>query len=355
MLRDAKLVVLRASHALHLSSVLFSSRWRNARLLILCYHGISLDDEHRWNPSLYISPDQLRARLKCLRDQNCTVLPLGEAIERLYGGTLPARSVVLTFDDGFYDFWAIAWPLLKGFSMPATVYQTTYYAEYNRPVFDVMCDYLLWKSSKAVLEWPEVIGQATALPEGRFSAVAAIKAHCLRERLSGEGKDGIILELADRLGVEMDGILHRRILQLMNSAEIREIAAAGIDVQLHTHRHHAPADHEILWAEIDENRERIERLTGRKATHFCYPSGTVRPGVPDLLRQTGITSGTTCRAGLASRSSDPLLLERVLDASTLTEEEFLGWLTGFASFLPHRSAEPSYADRGFTEYKLPIS
>jgi len=349
MLRDAKLAVLRASHASHLSSVLFSSRWRNSRLLILCYHGISLDDEHRWSPSLYISPDQFRARLQCLRDRNCTVLPLGEAIERLDSATLPVRSVVLTFDDGFYDFCAVAWPLLKEFSMPATVYQTTYYTEFNRPVFDVMCAYLLWKSSKAVLEWPEVIGPAIALTEGRFSAaVAAVKAHCIREKLSAQAKDGILLELADRLGVEMGGILHRRILQLMNSAEIREIAAAGIDFQLHTHRHHAPADREVLWAEIDQNRERIERLTGRKATHFCYPSGKVLPGVPDLLRQRGVTSGTTCRTGLASRSSDPLRLERVLDVSTMTEEEFLGWLTGIASFLPSRSANSSY---GYPEDK----
>src|SRR5664280_1337918 len=163
MLRDAKLAVLRAAHAMQLSSLLFSSGWRNSRLLILCYHGISLDDEHRWNPSMYLSPDQFRARLKCLRARNCTVLPLGEAIDRLHDGTLPARSVVLTFDDGFHDFYAVAWPILQEFSMPATVYQTTYYAEFNRPVFDLMCAYLPWRSSKARLEWPAVIGPGIAL------------------------------------------------------------------------------------------------------------------------------------------------------------------------------------------------
>lgn len=341
MLRDAKIAILRASHASRLPSVLFSSPWRNSRLLILCYHGVSLDDEDRWNPSLYITPEQFRARLQCLRDQNCTILPLGEAVERLYAGTLPPRSVVLTFDDGFYDFYAAAWPILHEFSMPATVYQTTYYAEFNRPVFDVMCSYLLWKSSKAVLDWPEVIGPAIELNGRDGAAVPAIQAYCIREKLSAQAKDGILLELAKRLGVEMSSILQRRILQLMNNQEIREIAAAGIDIQLHTHRHHAPAVREVLWAEIDQNRERIERLTGRRATHFCYPSGKVLNGVPELLRQRGVTSGTTCRAGLASRSSDALELERVLDSSTMTEEEFLGWLTGIASFLPSRSVKSS--------------
>ena len=345
MLRNLKLFFLGASQASHLSSLVFSSRWRTSRLLILCYHGVSLDDEHRWDPLLYVSPEHFRVRLQYLRDRNCNVLPLGEAIERLYAGTLPPRSVVLTFDDGFYDFYAAAWPILKEFSMPATVYQTTYYAEYNRPVFDVMCDYLFWKTTQPRLDWPEVIGSPVTLPQSRYgSAVCAVKQHCIRRKLTGAGKDGVLLELAARLSVDMDGILRKRILHLMNPAEIREIAAAGVDIQLHTHRHNAPADREVLWAEIDQNRERIERLTGRKANHFCYPNGTVRPGVPDLLRQRGVISGTTGEAGLASRSTDPLLLGRLFDTCHLTEQEFFGWLSGVAAFLPQRPATLPYSE-----------
>ncbi|MBS1859383.1 MAG: polysaccharide deacetylase family protein [Acidobacteria bacterium] len=319
-----------------MSTWLFSTDWRKSRLLILCYHGVSLDDEHLWDPSMHLSPEVFRSRLKCLRDNQCAILPLAEGVDRLYKGTLPPRSVVLTFDDGFHDFHAAAWPILKEFSAPATVYQTTYYSEFNRPVFDPMCSYLVWKSPSSRLDWPEVTGAAIQLPEGRAKAVAAIKSYCLREKLSARDKDLLLLELAGRLGVEMETLLRRRILHLMNAKEIREIAAAGIDVQLHTHRHVAPSRNEALWAEVDENREHIERLTGRTATHFCYPSGIVRPGVPELLRQRGVVTGTTARAGLASRTSDPLLLRRVFDTCSMTEVEFEGWLTGVECFLPRR-------------------
>ena len=41
--------------------------------------------------------------------------------------TLPARPIVVTFDDGFADFYDDAWPVLKRYEIPATLYVTTGY------------------------------------------------------------------------------------------------------------------------------------------------------------------------------------------------------------------------------------
>ena len=67
------------------------------------------------------------------------VLPLSEAVNRLQHGTLPDRAVVITFDDGLHDFYSVALPILESFGYPVTLYLTTYYVEFNRPVFDPMC------------------------------------------------------------------------------------------------------------------------------------------------------------------------------------------------------------------------
>src|SRR5438105_4288124 len=184
--QNFKRLFFQAANMLGISSRMLSSQWRQSRLLILCYHGISLADEHEWSPGLYISANLFRARLQQLKDRRCAVLPLGDAIERLYAGTLPPRAVALTFDDGFHDFYALAWPILKEFGWPATVYLTTYYSKFQQPVFDPMCCYLFWKSKKSTLEWPEIFSHKVTLDfEGRKAAELGIKGYGLRHKLSG--------------------------------------------------------------------------------------------------------------------------------------------------------------------------
>ena len=125
MLRPLKLSLLRASRTAGLFRLARNSRPRTQRLLILCYHGISIDDEHEWAPGLYMSQDAFASRLTLLQRGGYAVLPLDEAVRRLYDGTLPPRSVAITFDDGNFDFYSRAWPVLQAAGMPATVWSGT--------------------------------------------------------------------------------------------------------------------------------------------------------------------------------------------------------------------------------------
>ncbi len=319
-----------------------NSRWRQQRLVILCYHGTSLADEHIWDPDLYISPERLRERLTHLRAKKCAVLPLAEALERLYQGTLPPRSVAVTYDDGTYDFYRVALPVIRDFNYPVTVYLTTYYSEHNQPVFNVMLRYLLWKTQLRVLHLPEVFPNDVALGEHpRADLAAQIRQFASENALSGSQKGRLLERLAQALEIDYDSLLRMRLLHLMTPEEARAAARNGVDIQLHTHRHRLYDSRTAFREEIEDNRRRVESITGRPANHFCYPAGCHLPEFPGWLREIGVISATTTETGVAARSSDPLLLPRVIDTSNLPLAEFAAWVSGLAAMLPHRKHQVS--------------
>ncbi len=338
MLRALKLATLRMAGRAGLNSLLLKSPWRRRRLLILCYHGVSLEDEHEWGPALYIPPALFRDRMDALSRMDCAVLPFGGALARLYAGTLPPRAVTITFDDGGYDFYKVAWPILRDYGFPATLYFTTYYSLYNRPVFDVMLSYLLWKGRLRPLAWPEFLPAPVLLDErGRQQAGSHIRRHARQAGLSAAEKDAVLAQLAARLDVDYEALCAKRILHLMTSAEAAEMAAAGVDIQLHTHRHRVSLQRDVFLKEIEDNRRAIAAVSPRPAVHFCYPCGLYEPEFREFLRSAGVESAAMSGAGLAGSGTDPYSLPRLADVSTLTPAEFEAWVSGLASFLPRRA------------------
>jgi len=314
-----------------------ASSWRRQRLLILCYHGISLEDEHEWRPALYLRPAQFERRLEILRRGNYAVLPLGEALDRLRNGELPPRSVAITFDDGTYDFYRQAHPRLKQFGFPATVYLTSYYSALPCPVFKLICSYMIWKVRGPGTVDLRELGVNQPVPmqstQAREEAANEIVKWADGQDLKGVQKDAIAARLAELLKVDYKELVGKRILQLINAQEVRELANAGVDFQLHTHRHRTPRNEELFRREIRDNRERIAETIPGARRHFCYPSGVYRPEFLQWLAEEGIVSATTCDTGMATVHSNPLLLPRLVDTTGRSELEFESWINGVGHFL----------------------
>ncbi|MEO8560552.1 MAG: polysaccharide deacetylase family protein [bacterium] len=337
--------VLGVSSKLGLLTTMRDSKWRQNRLMILCYHSISIDDEHQWSGTYSMSPTLLEARLQMLRDGNYTVLSLDEGLRRLYDGTLPPRSVALTFDDGMYDFYARAYPVLEKFGFPATVYLTTFYSDYNKPIFGLFCSYVLWRARlrRPVVDAQPLLGHPIrwdlASEQGRQRAHADLMRYVEFEGFRLPER----IELAERLtaflGDDFDALSAKRILTVMTNDEAAEMSRKGVDIQLHTHRHRTPNDRALFLRELVDNRARIDPIRTQAATHFCYPSGVYLPAFLPWLEEAGVVSATTCDPGLASRRSAPLLLPRLVDSSFLSPLDVEGWLTGMSAFFMPRKAK----------------
>jgi peptidoglycan/xylan/chitin deacetylase (PgdA/CDA1 family) len=322
-----------------LLSAVLKGRWRQQRLLILCYHGVSLTDEHQWNPDLYFAPEVLSSRFSSLRASGCNVLPLSEALRLLSNRALPPASVSLTFDDGGADFPARALSLLGEYGYPATVYLTTFYCGRPEPVFTVGCDYLAWRGRKSSVDLADVIGAPSkrldlALEQDRRTLTTAVMSYADERRLNADQRAQLLRHLAQSVRVDFEQLCRDRTLQIMGPNEVRAVYEAGISVELHTHRHRTPDDRSLFEKEISDNRAVIEKLTGYRPVHFCYPSGVCKAKFLPWLSGCGVQSATTCWPQLVSRDSDWLALPRFVDTGSVADIEFEGWLAGVSAIFP---------------------
>lgn len=115
------------------------------RPLLLAYHAIG-----SWSSSLAIPEPALRAQLSLLRRRGYVGLTAAEAERRRQEGTLPARAVVVTFDDGFQSVLR-AKPILEELEFPATVFVVTSFVDSGKP--------LRWpglEESEESLSWSEL-------------------------------------------------------------------------------------------------------------------------------------------------------------------------------------------------------
>ncbi len=341
-LRRIKRALL-ATNGLGLAQVIARSNWRRQRLLILCYHGISIGEEHGSHPEMFMPPEVFARRMELLAQSGCKVLGLSEALRLLHQERLPPRTVAITFDDGWADFPLHAFPVLQKHGFPATVYLTTYYCLFSRPLFRFALAHMMWKLQSQVIDnrtFPYLPEQLDLRTEAdRTSFLWKIDSYAKQHDLSGKQKDDLAAALATTIGFDYSAFCKERLFQLMNPEEVATMARAGVDFQLHTHRHRTPLDRDLFIGEIEQNRDLITEMTGAgNHVHFCYPSGAVRDDFIPWLKEAGVESATTCVHDLATQGGDPFRLPRLLDQDGLGDVEFEGWLTGLSALIPRRKS-----------------
>lgn len=86
-------------------------------MTILCYHTV----DRGWRSPLAVTPEVFDRHCAWLAHRR--VVPLAEAGERIdRWGRLPRGMTALTFDDGFAGLYEHAWPVLRHYGLPATVF-----------------------------------------------------------------------------------------------------------------------------------------------------------------------------------------------------------------------------------------
>lgn len=306
-----------------------------AKLRILCYHGFTRGEESRWQSGIMMQAATLMARMEYVKASGYTVLDLEEAVEKMKSGALPAYSVVITVDDGFRNTESIAHPIFASHAIPYTVYLTTYYCDKDVPIVNLVIPFAMWKAEKIKTDMTafginRIFDLADKEERKKLFELAFAMIDKIKDIPAKKEKLSLFLEC---LGLDAGDILSREEIKLLTSSQVKKLAEAGVDFQLHTHRHRFPSSDQLLLDELVSNSEWLFSVTGKKPAHLCYPSGEYRLTALPLLENFGIRSATTCMEGLNDSSTNPLLLKRFLDAEDIHPLEFEAYLSGFTSFL----------------------
>lgn len=276
-----------------------------------------------------VPTDWFEEHLKNIWFLNMKTLTNREMLESLEkNGKLPKNSVALTFDDGYYDNYRHAFPLLKKYKMKATLYLNTAYveSEENRAftylswkeieemsssgVFDIQLhshrhmpifvntsfdrivtsDDLLDRDIQHLYGGAAKIGYPIFGKRGEFSSTgvivpleAAEKFKNFYENLSNEEKGNKQL-IQDFINSKLHKDL---IFETLDSAKTRVLEDLNTNISL------------------------IEKHTGYKPNFFCWPWGHKSPEFIAILKSAGIKGFVTTRKGTNGLKLDLENIRRV--------------------------------------------
>lgn len=296
-------------------------------LRIICYHGFAVAEEYKYRSTLFIRGEFFRRRVEYLKREGYPILALQDALAGLAADRLPPCATVITMDDGWRGVYTVGLPIIQELNIPVTVYVTTYYVENRIPVYTVTVSYLFWRAAAQPVVLPRGIGAFDLKNEAHKAEEEAQK---FGAELPPNERLEFLKELAKALGVSFDEIERDQLFQVMDEQELRSLAAAGVDIQLHSHHHNWPLyDKEMVESEIEENRRLLRRVVSRPLQHFCYPSGVYGLHQAEWLAGLGVKSATTIDPGLNYADASPFALRRLVDGGPVSEIEFAAEMTGF--------------------------
>ncbi len=246
------------------------------------------------------TPEQFNSQMRYIREHRQPI-SLQDVIRQLEEGIpLPPFAVAVTFDDGFSDTYRYAFPILKRYSIPATIFVSTGYVESQQPFWFELAAYLAYRLSPHTLE----LHDGRSFPTG--------ESH--NERTTNLRQiQGILKDLPNRKRTTLierwtreftslithDALQHSRPISW---SQIQDMASSGMEFGSHTVTHPnltRLSDSDLTW-ELKESKRALETRLQRPIESIAYPIGTMsafNDRITAATAQHGFKLGVTYIAG----------------------------------------------------------
>lgn len=280
-----------------------------ARLSSFYFHRVL----ERPDPLLPFEPHaEAFARMLSWITSQFRILDPVQACEALFGGRLPARSAILSFDDGYRDNFTVALPILRNRSLPAVFFVASGFlagaSMFNDRVIEAIrrCRFDSLRLPTILSDEPLEVSLRDEVQrrEAIARVIRAVK------HLPPAVRELRVNELEQAAGVEaVCG-------SMMTPEQVRSLHQVGMRVGGHTRTHPIlrSLDERKAREEISGGLADLHSIIGERPSLFAYPNG--RRGVDyeavhcEMVRQAGCSFAFTTEPGAATTDSDAFELPR---------------------------------------------
>lgn len=275
---------------------------------ILYYHRVNDDND----PFFPACPTQIFERQISFLARYYRVLALSELLDSLERGDRCGSAVAMTFDDGYQDNYRYAFPILRRYGLPATIFLTTGSMDDRQPLWFERLAEALQKTGREFLDLEIDLPRRFWLrtPAERLESNGRIFG--LLRTLPDETRRCCLEEVLRRLDAPQTTDRRNRMLTW---DQAREMKQHGITFGGHTVSHpflSRMAPEQADW-EVSESKRRIEAELQSPVDHFAYPNGREEDFAgwsKDVLRTAGYRAAVTTIWGVNYRSTDRFELRR---------------------------------------------
>jgi len=254
---------------------------------IIAYHRVSPVNDYPWSLTP-VTPQDFEQEIRYLSNRY-KIVSLDELVTSFNKyKTLPPKTAVVTFDDGYKDNYLNAYPILKKYNIPATVFLTTGHISTGKLFWWDKVAYVIWKTELNTLDLGELGTYHLNSSRSRLQVTNAVTARL--KQIPAENKDSLIRGMVKSSGVDIPPNLGKEII--LSWDDIREMSRDGIEFGAHTVSHPILTRLPLEEArkEIIDSKKHIEKELGQEVTTFCYPNG--EPGdsnsdIEDILKSNG--------------------------------------------------------------------
>lgn len=289
-------------------------RVRKPKYVVLGYHSVGTDGF----PLYCRLPKRVFAQQMRYLKRNYRVLSLRQMVEELQNPNARGQSVVVTFDDGYLGTYINAFPVLREYAIPVTVYLTAGSVESGELAW---YDRIFLRFQRATSEVAVTLDAPRLFRLTDFaSRVDAATAVILYLRTLPDGERQRWCESLEKTmplpSVELRG-------SMMNWGQVREMRHAGISFGCHTMTHPVLSrlTPNALHREVAEAKWLIENRLGVQVDDFAFPFGRPKDcGAigADVLSPLGVHTAMTTILGVNEPGADRYRLRRMVQGEELS-------------------------------------